>query len=116
MPTELFCTSYTALADATGVSVYELKSIHKFSRAQADCPFIGRSGGYASDLRKWKLAHRDFIPSHQWSRSPAKNSGPSRTPAGRGRSASGKSDAPKPTSGSHTASPAAPEPLCAPSR
>lgn len=63
MAPELFCPNYATLSGHTGVSVFELKSIHRFSRGHDDCPFIGRSGGYPSEIRKWKLAHRDFIPS-----------------------------------------------------
>lgn len=69
---EKFCSNYAKLSEATGVSVYELKSIHRLTRGHDDCPFIGRSGSYPSMIHKWKREHVDFIPSRQWPRSSEK--------------------------------------------
>ncbi len=65
---EKFCRNYDVLSEATGVSRFELKAIHRATRSTPECPFIGRSGAYPSAIKAWKKNNPDFVPSKQWAR------------------------------------------------
>ncbi len=100
---ETFCNTYKELTAATGMSDKMLRSIRRFSLGHPDCPFIGRCGGYPSELHKWVKNHRDFMPA-----SLAVRSMPSNRPQDPQRAASGRPDARGARNGRRIASPAAP--------
>jgi hypothetical protein len=67
---EKFCRNYDILSEATGVSRFELKAIHRATKGKDNCPFLGRSGAYPSAIRRFKEENQGFKPSLQWARKP----------------------------------------------